>query len=102
MGSGKTAVAFLALLAAAGSGHQGALMAPTEVLATQHGKNLAALLASLPAQLPGGRRRPTCALITGGVISHSHVAACARGASRPVACTANVPSSQSSWLDPVS
>ena len=67
MGSGKTAVAFLALLAAAGSGHQGALMAPTEVLATQHGKTLTALLASLPAQLPDGRRRPTCALITGGV-----------------------------------
>ncbi len=67
MGSGKTAVAFLALLAAAGSGHQGALMAPTEVLATQHAKSLSALLASLPAQLPGGRRRPTCALVTGGV-----------------------------------
>ena len=67
MGSGKTVVAFLALLAAAGSGHQGALMAPTEVLATQHGKSLAALLASLPERLPGGRRRPTCALITGGV-----------------------------------
>ena len=32
VGSGKTAVAVLALLAAAGSGWQGALMAPTEVL----------------------------------------------------------------------
>lgn len=31
VGSGKTAVALLALLAAAGSGWQGALMAPTEV-----------------------------------------------------------------------
>ena len=31
VGSGKTAVAMLALLAAAGSGWQGALMAPTEV-----------------------------------------------------------------------
>ena len=32
VGSGKTAVAILALLAAAGSGWQGALMAPTEVI----------------------------------------------------------------------
>lgn len=31
VGSGKTAVAFLALLAAAGSGYQSVLMAPTEV-----------------------------------------------------------------------
>lgn len=31
VGSGKTAVAMLALMAAAGSGWQGALMAPTEV-----------------------------------------------------------------------
>jgi len=34
VGSGKTAVALLALLAAAGSGWQGALMAPTEVTHT--------------------------------------------------------------------
>ena len=31
VGCGKTIVAFLALLAAAGSGYQGAMMAPTEV-----------------------------------------------------------------------
>ncbi len=66
MGSGKTAVAFLALMAAVGGGHQGALMAPTEVLATQHAASLTAFLERLPAELPGGRR-PTCALITGGV-----------------------------------
>jgi len=40
VGCGKTAVAFLALLAAAGSGAQGALMAPTEVLAEQHAARL--------------------------------------------------------------
>ncbi len=40
VGSGKTAVAFLALLAAAGSGMQGALMAPTEILASQHCERL--------------------------------------------------------------
>ncbi|MBI4859523.1 MAG: ATP-dependent DNA helicase RecG, partial [Candidatus Riflebacteria bacterium] len=36
VGSGKTAVALTALLAAWGDGHQGALMAPTEILAEQH------------------------------------------------------------------
>ncbi len=36
VGSGKTVVALLALLTAAGNGFQGALMAPTEVLAAQH------------------------------------------------------------------
>lgn len=36
VGSGKTIVAFLALLQAARNGYQGALMAPTEVLAVQH------------------------------------------------------------------
>ena len=36
VGSGKTIVALLALLTAAANGYQGALMAPTEVLAVQH------------------------------------------------------------------
>ncbi len=36
VGSGKTVVALYALLCAVGSGHQGALMAPTETLAEQH------------------------------------------------------------------
>ncbi len=39
VGSGKTAVAFLAMLAAVRAGHQAALMAPTELLAEQHWKN---------------------------------------------------------------
>ena len=40
VGSGKTIVAILALLTAAESGYQGALMAPTEVLARQHYESL--------------------------------------------------------------
>jgi ATP-dependent DNA helicase RecG len=36
VGSGKTILAFLALLTAAANGYQGAMMAPTEVLAAQH------------------------------------------------------------------
>ena len=36
VGSGKTIVAVLALLACVGNGHQGAIMVPTEVLAEQH------------------------------------------------------------------
>ncbi len=40
VGSGKTIVAFLALITAALNGYQGALMAPTEVLARQHFEQL--------------------------------------------------------------
>ena len=67
MGSGKTAVAFLALMAAVGGGHQGVLMAPNEVLAAQHAASLTAFLERVPAELLAGRRAPTCALVTGGV-----------------------------------
>ena len=43
VGSGKTILAFLALLLCAANGRQGALMAPTEVLAGQHAKDLDAM-----------------------------------------------------------
>lgn len=46
VGSGKTIIAFLALLQAAYSGYQGALMAPTEVLAKQHLESLESLFES--------------------------------------------------------
>lgn len=46
VGSGKTAVALLAMADAAASGLQAALMAPTEILARQHHERLAPLLAA--------------------------------------------------------
>ena len=47
VGSGKTIVAVSALLVAVQGGHQGALMAPTEVLAEQHFIGMRELLADL-------------------------------------------------------
>ena len=51
VGAGKTVVAVSALLTAVQGGHQGALMAPTEVLAEQHHAGISALLAGL--MVPG-------------------------------------------------
>lgn len=45
VGSGKTIVAFLAMLAAMENGYQTALMSPTEILAEQHARNARRLLA---------------------------------------------------------
>ncbi|MEI7991514.1 MAG: ATP-dependent DNA helicase RecG [Actinomycetota bacterium] len=59
VGAGKTVVAVSALLVAVQGGHQGALMAPTEVLADQHHAGIRSLLDGLevgdPSNLFGNR-----------------------------------------------
>ncbi|MDI6799179.1 MAG: ATP-dependent DNA helicase RecG [Actinomycetota bacterium] len=47
VGSGKTMVALATLMVAVKNGYQGAMMAPTEVLAKQHHKNLSTILSGL-------------------------------------------------------
>ncbi|MCU0328684.1 MAG: ATP-dependent DNA helicase RecG [Chitinophagales bacterium] len=51
VGSGKTIVAFLAMLIANGNGFQTCLMAPTEILAKQHAASLTELARDLPIQI---------------------------------------------------
>ena len=73
VGSGKTVVAVAALLTAVEAGGQGAIMAPTEVLAEQHYLSISAALADLPVGvvlLTGSQgaaeRRTALAQITAG------------------------------------
>jgi ATP-dependent DNA helicase RecG len=60
VGSGKTVVAAAAMLVAHANGFQSALMAPTQILAEQHERNLVALYDGLVGGL-----RPRVALLTG-------------------------------------
>ena len=73
VGSGKTIVALFAMLLAVEGGHQAALMAPTEILAEQHARGMAALLAPLgvdvallTGSLPAPERRATLAALSEG------------------------------------
>ncbi len=63
VGCGKTAIAMGALYLAAKKGYQGALMAPTEVLARQHYETAKAVLEPLGA---------SCGLITGSMTAREH------------------------------
>jgi ATP-dependent DNA helicase RecG len=51
VGSGKTIVALLTMLLAADNGYQSCLMAPTEILATQHYLGLSGLLKDMPVRV---------------------------------------------------
>ncbi len=69
VGSGKTIIAVFALLEAASNGYQGALMAPTEVLARQHYESMTGLFA---------KHGISCrtALITGSMTAKEKRTAC--------------------------
>ena len=61
VGSGKTIVALVAMIAAMENSYQTALMAPTEILAEQHARNIKRLLAKTPYRvelLTGSLRAP--------------------------------------------
>ena len=60
VGSGKTAVAMLAMLLATQAGRQAALIVPLSVLAGQHFRNMSEAFARLPED-----KRPSLALLTG-------------------------------------
>jgi len=67
VGAGKTVVAVAGLLAAVQGGHQGALMAPTEVLAEQHHAGVREMIEGLEVEDPGtltGTRPLGLALLT--------------------------------------
>ena len=75
VGAGKTLVAFMALLIAVEAGGQGALMAPTEILARQHLATLAPLaeaagvrLALLTGRDAGAERKARLAALAAGEI----------------------------------
>ncbi|HLF71665.1 MAG TPA: ATP-dependent DNA helicase RecG, partial [Dehalococcoidia bacterium] len=86
VGSGKTAVAAAALAVAASNGYQGALMAPTEILAEQHYRTLSSLLGgfkvrsvlglrsesrNLALRVPQGERSLRIELLTGSMTASS-------------------------------
>lgn len=76
VGSGKTAVAAVALAGAADSGTQAAMMAPTEVLARQYARSVGSLLDTagvswrlLTGTTPAAERRAVLAAVEAGEVS---------------------------------
>jgi len=64
VGSGKTIVSLIAMLIAIDNGYQSAIMAPTEILADQHAKNISAMMKKFFQQFP--EREIKVSLLLGG------------------------------------
>jgi len=64
VGSGKTIVSLIAMLIAVDNGFQAAIMAPTEILADQHAKNISSIMKRLFALYP--EREIKVSLLLGG------------------------------------
>ncbi|NWG26995.1 MAG: ATP-dependent DNA helicase RecG, partial [Ignavibacteriaceae bacterium] len=64
VGSGKTIVALIAMLIAVDNGFQAAIMAPTEILADQHAKNISVMMKKLRENFP--EREIRVSLLLGG------------------------------------
>jgi ATP-dependent DNA helicase RecG len=64
VGSGKTIVSLIAMLIAVDNGYQAAIMAPTEILADQHAKNISSMMKKLYEFYPG--REIRVSLLLGG------------------------------------
>ena len=71
VGSGKTVVAAMAILAAVASGGQAALMAPTEILAEQHLRTLTDLFGGTRPALEGALGRPIRVARLSGALSRA-------------------------------
>jgi ATP-dependent DNA helicase RecG len=82
VGSGKTLVSVRAMLQVVDAGGQAALLAPTEVLATQHYRSIGALLGPLgrAGELDGDPRGTRLALVTGSLGAAARRAALAAAA----------------------
>jgi ATP-dependent DNA helicase RecG len=64
VGSGKTIVSLIAMLIAVDNGYQAAMMAPTEILADQHAKNISSMMKKLYVLYP--EREVKVSLLLGG------------------------------------
>lgn len=67
VGSGKTVVAFAAMLQAVGAGYQAVLVAPTQVLAEQHYETISKMVSGLTLAQPGAKETDAAADVEGAM-----------------------------------